>query len=329
MEREDIPPKASFIELRSPQSSVQPPRKAAKVVAFKNVNYAGTGHISEELEETATKDRQNQLAPIQNLCELIWNLQKSFFSQDDCLGFLQDQQGRRYGLYNVREQEKWPTIPAYLTNLFSPGAKETFSELLEASSRLSERLRLALTLSWNVLQLHSTPWLEETWAKDDILLLFGSKQHNDTILQPYISRRFENSAQRGSCSTNSLSLTASAKERLTSWVKNEMLFTLGLILIELGYQKSIEKLALPSEKDANGQCSSFTPILTAARLHKEIHECAGYHYAHAVDGCLNFDFGDSHEAKFQVAFIKHVIGPLEEAYQHFTHQPSPCQNPTA
>ena len=173
-----------------------------------------------------------------------------------------------------------------------------------------------------MLQLHPTPWLAETWAEDDILLLFGSKQHNDTILQPCISRRFESSARRRSCSLEALSLSTSAKEQLTSWVKNEMLFTLGLILLELGYQRSIEKLALPSEKDVNSRCSLFTPILTVARRHTEIHECAGFHHAHAVYGSLNFDFGDSQEAKFQVGFIQHVIGPLEEAYQLFTHEPS-------
>ncbi|ERF70195.1 hypothetical protein EPUS_00383 [Endocarpon pusillum Z07020] len=142
-----------------------------------------------------------------------------------------------------------------------------------------------------------------------------SRAHNDTILQPHIIRRFESSARVRSCSLEALSLSTSAKERLPFWDKNEMLFTLGHILIKPGYPRSTEKLALSSERDVNGQCGLTTSILTAARLHNETHEGAGFHYAPAVNGCLNFDFGDSQEAKSKVGFVHHVIGPLEEAYQ--------------
>ena len=47
-------------------NSVQPPHRAAKVVAFKKIDYAGTDHISGDLERTAMKDGQTQVAPIMN-----------------------------------------------------------------------------------------------------------------------------------------------------------------------------------------------------------------------------------------------------------------------
>jgi hypothetical protein len=170
-----------------------------------------------------------------------------------------------------------------------------------------------------VLQLHSTPWLED-WNKQDIQYLPEAEsetaQSPTSPVQPYISRRFSSNKSRTSSVPSSKTISQAA-----SFVRNETLFTLGIVLIELAYNKPIEDLY---EKGDGEPTLATTRQLTAVRLHKQIHLQMGKQYQRAVVSCLFCDFGtDGSDADlkvplFQRKVLEYIVLPLEEAMKYFS-----------
>lgn len=175
-------------------------------------------------------------------------------------------------------------------------------------------------LGWNALQLYSTHWLEDHWTKDNILLVIGPPN----TFQSYVTHHFQSLSRRNSRDSNELTLIPSGRDRLTLWVPNEALFTLGIVLIEICYNRSIEELAIDAEKDKNGKPHSQTAFLTAMRLLNEVREHLGLKYASAVRGCLLCNFGrdeiepDLSSEQFQTSVWQHIIKPLEDVAGSFS-----------
>ena len=179
--------------------------------------------------------------------------------------------------------------------------------------------QLASTLGSTVLQLHSTPWLEG-WEKQDIQYLPEAEgdtaQSPTSPVQPYISRRFSSSKSRPSSVSSSKTAT-----QVQSFARNETLFTLGVVLIEIAYNKPIEDLVEPRDMALT---AAMTRHFTALRLHKQIQLEMGKQYQRAVVGCLFCDFGaecsdtDLKVPQFQRKVLEHVVLPLEEAMKPFS-----------
>ena len=168
-----------------------------------------------------------------------------------------------------------------------------------------------------MLQLHSTPWLDN-WTKQDILYLPDPEGEKvPPPVQPYISRRFSTSK---SAEVATVASPISAIPQ--SFAPNKTLFTLGVVLIEIAFNKSIEELA--AELGEAGKLKAdWASFVTAIRLHEQVQGLMGARYQHAVKGCLSCDFGlnafeaDLNSVAFRQKFLENVIVPLEESMDFF------------
>lgn len=267
-----------------------------------------------------------QRLEIEDLCQWIRNVQsKTSRPNEDCLGYLADENQSRYGLYsvNLRTDVEPPLASFHVGEpLSSANSRGKGKSMPSKRQKFSNRTKtqLAFTLGSTILQLHSTPWLDK-WKKQDVLYFpeLGSDMVQAPV-QPYIARRFSSSM------SPDVATVVSNTSVALGFAPNETLFTLGVILIEIAYNKTIEALAEPGEM---AQMASVTQYVTAMRIRKEIGMKMGLQYQRAVDGCLMCQFGvqglnaDLKSLDFQREFLKHVVTPLENSMLVFSPEPSP------
>lgn len=170
------------------------------------------------------------------------------------------------------------------------------------------RVQLAVTLASSVLQLHETAWLRDNWASSDIFFL---EQSGKTIYtEPFVHRVMD----------------PSSKEALPPLmryiIRNQVLYTLGISLIELWFKKSIPTLHEPQDGPigtGDAQTNLITQIATANRLIEgDLRDDAGGNYADAVRRCINCDFDcrlkKLEDESFQKAVFEGVVTPIKETF---------------
>ncbi|KAI4243803.1 MAG: hypothetical protein L6R42_010638, partial [Xanthoria sp. 1 TBL-2021] len=123
-------------------------------------------------------------------------------------------------------------------------ARKVSSQPHESFGNLSgrQRLSIAVTLAHTVLQLHDSPWLNESWSKNDIWFFSsGVDRHKrPNIQRPYISRSFQPQSDQ-SASTSGAGPIAQT-DLYSHLIINKSLFALGIILIELALNRPFEDL---------------------------------------------------------------------------------------
>src|SRR5206468_2353278 len=132
------------------------------------------------------------------------------------------------------------TVP--LTSLLSPMIGRKY------------RLSLAVKLASALLQLYKTPWLEEAWGKQDILFVQQQDDSiNDVLQKPFVSKPFIpptctlRQTQPGSPATS-----------LSREVRNQSIFRLGDLLIELWFGKPLEDLRIPTDMNDQNEANQIT-----------------------------------------------------------------------
>ena len=170
---------------------------------------------------------------------------------------------------------------------------------------------LALTLASAVLQLWETPWLPTTWTSKDIVMLNTSSG----LTVPshfYVSKNFD-------VDTSSSTLVPARSRR---FVKNEMVFALGVALLELSYSRSLIDFKVAEDLNEQGLEDSMTEVSIATRLADTIHEREMENYAKAVLRCVRCSFDtfscDFDDADFRKNFYTSVVAPLQADYEYTT-----------
>lgn len=290
----------------------------------------GTGRVTFQVPSSegdqSHQTTESQEPYVTDLCEFIRNMDATTDSKTTRLGYLIDSNGQRYGIFRAQEQS-----PAIQGNVLSEylGQLNSESPLIQPEGvehgslpqtlrfYNSDRVKLALTLAWSVLQFENTQWLGEDWSSNSILLAHGPRN----VVFPYVRHSFA-SCRRESVANGDekLALTRfpSLRDRPTQWVKVESLYTLGIVLIELCCGKLIEDLAIPKEMGPDGKPGPVTPFLTAMRLTKEVGHIFGSKYQEAVENCLFLKFwsADSHpsmmDESFQMGMHEAILEPLAQ-----------------
>ncbi|KAF2492766.1 hypothetical protein BU16DRAFT_592578 [Lophium mytilinum] len=242
------------------------------------------------------------MKPIQDLCKSIGNLQEE--NRTGCFGFLIDaEKKRRCSIYSLPakgiNQEPWSVV--------------SLASMLRRITR-SDRLNIAFIVASSVLQLYRTPWLDETWGKEDIW--FMQRPGGQVDPAPFVSRQF--STPQGT-RDDALRCTNVARNKL---VRNPWLFALGVLLIELCYGMSIEDLGTSEDGGSEGGVAS-SEFFTALRIAQDdgIYTEAGERYGDAVRRCIHCDFDqrvtnlDAEE--FRQAVYDRVIASLEADWKQF------------
>ncbi|KAF1951153.1 hypothetical protein CC80DRAFT_454428 [Byssothecium circinans] len=172
-----------------------------------------------------------------------------------------------------------------------------------------DRMHVAVDLAASMIQLSNTPWLAKEWRRDDIL--FVQRPGEPIFEHPFVCGDFHKAP--------------AGKERQgghveCSFIRNPILFNLGILLIEIWYGKPIEAFRIP--EDLKGGTDAGIVWHTATRLvREELWNEAGQRYSHAVRRFLQCEF-DGPEMSlenedFQAEVYGKVVVKLEEELQHF------------
>ena len=173
-----------------------------------------------------------------------------------------------------------------------------------------EKLTLAKLLALAVLRYHSTPWLNSEWGSRDIVF-FGIKDFSqDPLNGPFLRSRVatKTSTFKQHSVTQDIDIQTTVAH-LRSPIRNQTLYSLGVMLVELAYDSPLQDLQKPEDD----QGDPHTLYWTATRLGDKVGRKLGPKYADAVKICLYGGFGASSEledAKVQKQFFDEVVRKL-------------------
>jgi hypothetical protein len=251
---------------------------------------------------------QKDLEEIIDLCASIQRLRAK--QCETCLGYLLDaRNARRHGLFWPRQRlvDNSSFDSLSLGTILAEHAQQSGAKLSVADSR-----RLALSLALGTLRLHDTPWLGKRWDRDDITLL----KQNGKILadHPFVSTNLRDATVLSS-QTRLSSLTSCAG------VRNETLFALGVVLIELCLEKPFDQLSAPEDLNSDETKHAASDFLTATRLLDAVYDKAGGKYGDAVRRCILCEFDHRKPSLDDDSFCKtvydNVVVVLEDDVRQF------------
>ena len=205
-------------------------------------------------------------------------------------------------------------IPRQPLSISKPARTVTLGDLLSMRTpSRKERLKLGVKLASSVMQLHKTQWLSEKWSKQDILFIQEcSSQSNVPVLEnPLVPQTF---------TPDSSPCQISAEFRFTRC--NRSLYSLGIILIELWFWRSLESFqAENGSKQPNSVTTETEEYSTALRvLDDKLYGDAGDNFGDIVRRCITGL--DHRETQLESDDFKNevygkIIQPLEEHLQGF------------
>lgn len=177
---------------------------------------------------------------------------------------------------------------------------------------LYERLRLAKVLTVAVLQYHATPWLHGSWRSDDVTFLGDDAvsllRRTSPLKAPHLY-----ATVRG-CESSQASAVRKETENASGAARNSLLYSLGILLLEIGYWTKWEDLSRSREGEYRYQ-DRYTQFYQARNLLKSGRSDMGPRYDSIVEQLIECDFGcgdDLSTVRLQTAVHRNVICPLDE-----------------
>ncbi len=250
------------------------------------------------------------LHPIVDLCTQL----KQVCSVPKIIGYLVDDsdQQHRHDVYLINDNVYSSTDSTSLQDLLKLSHKRASGYYLSRK----DRLHIAVVLASSVLQLDGTSWLKKQWRSGDIFFVqtqnASSNVQNIDLANPYLSTKISS----GCSETSSISNTPVTIT--THLIRSEVLFALGLTLIELCFGQTLAEMQIP--KDVNS-IEAFTSYQTATRLLDYVYDESGNRYGDVVRRCLQcpFDVRDASldNEEFQQAVFESIVTPLAEDMQDF------------
>jgi hypothetical protein len=284
-------------------------------------NPIGQGIPMVNLQSSSPHGPGASSSPIHDLCAVVWQAspqQAQQQLQDAYLGYILDTAQRRHGILSLKvaNSDHQQHGIAYSLN-------QILTKQISNTPRLTQlaTLKLAVDLSSSVLQLYKTPWLPDDWDEKNVYFVDRAGTLEPSIYDfPYIHRQFSSSAA---------SLAAQTPQQRYRIIRNQTLYTLGILLIELWYGKTIKDLQTIADLDSQGTPG---PAWCAAEriVETEIEFDAGRRYADAVRRCIRCDFDRNMKdmslgtVDFQKAVFYGVLLPLEQTLEDFVRKSSPA-----
>ena len=175
-----------------------------------------------------------------------------------------------------------------------------------------ERVQLALSLARAVLRFHASPWLPENWRSENTRF-YGIESSNvsrsGSLKAPFLNLKF--------LGPNDASQTASSNDPLSP-IRNNVLFGLGVILLELAFESPLKQLHNAEDKARGIEHADY---LTARRLKTTIGTPLGSRYGRIAKRCLDCEFNvaehDLRDSTLQAAFFKNVVLELQALESKF------------
>lgn len=156
----------------------------------------------------------------------------------------------------------------------------------------------------------------------DIFFISHNMETTSPLGQPYVSKIFT--------PTPSLSSQDSTSPRPQCLIKNEVVFALGIALLELSYGKPILCYKTAEDLDDQGNETIYTEYSIANRLTQAIDGRELSNYAKAALRCVNCIFDtftySLNDDGFRESFYLGVILPLQQDYEYATSASVQLQN---
>jgi hypothetical protein len=179
-----------------------------------------------------------------------------------------------------------------------------------------ERVELAKQLASAMLQFQSSPLLRHHWGGDDIVFFRqpeSARNVRSMLSEPYLNVQIKGSLQSSLIGVDEDD--AFENDTCESFVKNEYLFQLATLLIEIAYQAEMEDLLSTEEARLCDDDPELERWFVADRLCDDISSNLGSRYRAVVRLCLDCSLKDDHlvEAdKYEDRIYREVVNELEE-----------------
>ncbi|KAK0663859.1 hypothetical protein DIS24_g1021 [Lasiodiplodia hormozganensis] len=250
----------------------------------------------------------SNLVQIQNLCQAICSNNSACVGT--CLGYLEDEiTKQRLSLYRPHK----PFKTQETTSILSLGSVLASNAIGHRRFSAGHRLRLAVLLSTNLLQLYRTPWLADTWDHNDIAFLDGIG--DDSLKDPFVS-----------CNTNHVNDSSPADNGIpvSAWedmVLNRSLFALGILLIELCLGKPFEELR-DEAMAGKGRVSAASDFAVANQLLDEVMNEFGDRWAY-IEASLNDIFTEQNESVDAKTYVQRKMGLYTVIFNYCSRERRP------
>ncbi|CAG8929380.1 unnamed protein product [Penicillium salamii] len=302
---------AHEIEIKSDYSPSPPEASEARNVTIQstevhskhqkgNVNFS----LSLQDECVSVLSEKPLLSPISDICLTLSTMatKEAGFAEKRFLGGITDGFQWHY-MYHLREISECQKA-------------QSLEELLESSSTIfqaqmkgafffsqRDRLILAVNLAHNVLELHGN-WLKSPWRARDIMFI---RDPTTSIGRPALASSVSGVMDKSMC-----------RETVTSaLIRNEILFPLGLVLVELSLCQPLELLRIAEDQDENEASAN---LKTAARLLQYVNLQSGLSYGDVVEQCLFWPWKQGftlEDETIQDEIYQRVVFPLAENLKSF------------
>ncbi|RYP77534.1 hypothetical protein DL771_001107 [Monosporascus sp. 5C6A] len=225
-----------------------------------------------------------------------------------CYGYVTDNSAtkyRKFGVYLLNcchDSDGWSTVS--LNELLQ---NQDINLFVGEDSKLSNQLHIATTIAASILHLYGTQWLPETLSSDNVYFM---RRHGvldyDRV---YVSKRLSDATRRGSHGSQPV-----------AFVKNQTLFCLGILLIELLLCQTLDDLCheIDPAIDAFRPNLLFKPMFSS-QLEFRMQYAATDPIKQVVDHCLKCNFTcvnpSLNDSEFRQAVYRHIVAPLQDNYE--------------
>ena len=251
-------------------------------------------------ESNSKKIDYASLQEVENLCQLLLAFTQNY--EKRCLTFVLDEKRKLWLSETVHHGHhvQLDKNCISLENLLNQSASS-----LNQSGKLDKCscLALAVNLASSLLQLHSTPWLSETWSNKSVLFPVH-------IEQPYVLTKFGESA---------------TTQIIQDDVLNPYLVELGIILLEMWVGVSfLDWITSNNVKVQFEDVKDRAAVATKWLLTREVIRNMVQDYAQIVQLCLNCSFipiqpiRNLTEDSFREVVYRDIVHRLEMVYSTYT-----------
>lgn len=297
-------------------SSSKMNKKPKKTVRFDIPTYAGSVDLLPQVQQVFVAAAPRKITPLKNLCrnrnlcdQLKASLQQAPVGYS-CLGMLDSIDCFQHLVYTASCATKQQSPGTSLEQIISVDSKQA------PLGRISqyERVHLAKSLAIGVLQYHATPWLQMDWRSEDIYFFdldtdATSLDRLNSLSVPYLNVSVKN--------------LDTAPSRAATYPPphlppNMLLFSLGVVLLEIAYNATLESLT--RQKDREHDDDRYTQFFVAKRLAGLVSKEMGIRYKRIVEKCLGCHFAsgsDLDDEGLQLEFHNDVVKELEEIELEF------------
>ncbi|KGO39415.1 hypothetical protein PEX1_028930 [Penicillium expansum] len=240
--------------------------------------------------------------PIVDICSTLSTV-GTHDETNEPIGFISDE-NHRHNMYYVRKLAG--NLRSQSLAELIAGSSDIFKAPIGSSFLFTRghRLRVAVNLACSVLQFHGS-WLKAEWRSCDIMF---TKNSSGDIDKPYVLWDVN----------SELDAWSLCRDKPTfSLIQSEILFPLGLVLVELSLCQTLEALRMPEDEDP---VEAYVNLKTATRLLQRVAEESGAEYERVARRCLLWPGtreSTLESEQMQDEIFQLIISPLVENLRNF------------